>query len=101
MYDVPSVGAKEDCAECKKVAAKVSELSSRYRSLLYTSEDFNRQRGEGAFKKAYPAAQKMMDTLLKEKTDLTVDHEMQHAEHELNETEEEELAEQETGVPVI
>jgi hypothetical protein len=92
---------KDECEECKKVDSKKQELNSRYYSLSYAKEDYDRQKGEGAFKKDFAAATKLMDDLLKEKTSLIVDHEFQHAAHEASETEEEEDREHETGVPVI
>lgn len=103
MYDYPStVGNGDDgCAECKKIDSKKRELDSRYYSLSYTAEDYDRKKAKGSFKKDYPAANKLMESLLKERTDLVVDHQMQHAAHEASETEEEEEAEHTVGVPVI
>ena len=104
MYDsMLSTNGDNDCDECKIVASKKRELESRYYSLSYTAQDYDRQKGDGAFKKDFSAAAKLMDSLLKEKTALVVDHEFEHAAHEANETDEEEDAEHaaDVGVPVI
>ena len=89
------------CAECKKIDAKKQELNSRYYSLSYAADDYDRKKGAGSFKKDFSAANKLMDSILKEKTALIVDHEFQHAAHEESETPEEEELENDTGVPII
>ena len=59
--------------EKQKLEKKRSELSSRYHSLSYASEDYDRKKGKGAFSKAFPEAHKLMDSLLKEKTQIDID----------------------------
>lgn len=59
--------------EKEKLEKKRSELSSRYYSLFYASEDYDRKKGKGSFAKAFPDANKLMDSLLKEKTQIDID----------------------------
>jgi hypothetical protein len=93
--------AKAECADCKAVDAKRQELESRYNSMYYTAQGYDRQKGKGAFKKEFSGANRLMESLLKEKTLLVVNHQMEHAKHELGEEPEEEEMEEETGVPII
>ena len=64
----PKLDPKKQALEKKR-----SELSSRYHSLSYASEDYDRKKGKGAFAKAFPEANKLMDGLLKEKTQIDID----------------------------
>jgi hypothetical protein len=103
MYDYPSTlgPVKDECPECKAIESKKQELGSRYNSLSYTADDYDRKKGKGSFKKDFSDADKLMNAILKEKTSLIVDHEFQHAMHEQKESPEIESEEHDTGVPVI
>lgn len=46
------------------------ELESRIRHLQYTIEDYERQKGKGAFAKKYPESAVLYDSLLTQKVNL-------------------------------
>ena len=65
--------------EKEKLEKKRSELSSRYHSLSYTAEDYDRKKGKGSFSKSFPDAHKLLDSLLKEKTQMEIDRAIEPA----------------------
>jgi hypothetical protein len=106
MYPMISTidNVKDECPDCKAVESKRRELGSRYDSMYYTSQDYDRQKGKGSFKKEFPAAHSLMNDILREKTSLVVNHQMDHAEHEMGESKEQEdleSSEKAAGVPII
>lgn len=88
------------CPLCKNNMKEYESANSRYHSLRYTADDYDRVKGKGAFKKKYPDSAKLMDELLEKKTALKI----AHAKHEPVEEKEEAVdapRPSTAGVPVI
>ena len=56
----------------KKMKQERETLSSRYHSLHYSSDDYDRAKGKGAFKKKYPDGAKLLTDLLDKKIALDI-----------------------------
>jgi hypothetical protein len=65
-----------NCPDCKKDGThkKHDELESRISSMRYHSEDYDKTKGKGRFKKDHPDSVKMLDGMLGEKTKLLMTH---------------------------
>ena len=72
--DVPSTGLDTNPKDPdrEELEKERGELSSRYHSLYYSAEEYDRKKGSGAFAKKFETAKKLMDALLDKKTALDV-----------------------------
>lgn len=85
--------------ECKEFMRKYEELRSRASHLQYAAEDYDRQKGKGAFRKKFPGESKLLDTLTEQKIKMTAQH--ARGAHRTTEKPAEPAAVNETaGVPV-
>lgn len=70
-----------NCPDCDDKGKKYDEISNRFSSLRYHSEEYDRLKGKGKFAKDHPESAKLMDELLAKKTEMLT----KHAKHEMYE----------------
>jgi hypothetical protein len=86
-----------NCPQCKEKHKEYEQINSRYHSLYYAMDDYDRRKGKGNFKKKFPDSVKLLDDLLDKKTKLQIAHVM----HEPVKEEADNPQPSTVGVPVI
>lgn len=85
--------------DCKDMMKKYNELDSRARHLQYAAEDYDRQKGKGAFKKKFTEESKLLETLIEQKIKMTAQH-AKNAHKNMNEQKDSLITTSDSPVPV-